>query len=60
MFGVGVGTLRVNLFQRYVLYREIFRLQGDQGNKWKMATISLTGMKNDDILFKVSISCFAE
>ena len=54
MYGTGVGTLRVNIYQKHGMYKEVFRLFSNQGKKWIKATIPLMDLKEDGTLFKVS------
>lgn len=56
MFGSGIGMLSVSLKQEGKVFKEIFRLHGEQGNKWMYAQVPITGLINNTMYFQVSIS----
>ena len=44
MNDVGNSMLMVNLYQEYHTAKEILRIIGDQGNKWKKANIPIESL----------------
>ena len=54
MYGSGIGMLSVNIRQGNDVYKEIFRLYGDQGPEWRSASVPLTGLNERAEQFQVN------
>ena len=56
MYGSGIGILSVSIRQGNDVYKEIFRLYGDQGAEWRNASVPLTGLNENAEQFQVNES----
>ena len=53
MYGSGIGILSVSLKQQAAVFKEVFRLYGDQGDRWIRAQVPITGLNETSFQFQV-------
>lgn len=53
MYGRGIGILSVNVKQEPTVFKEVFRLYGDQGDRWIRAQVPITGLNETSYQFQV-------